>query len=301
MKVNERWGPEFIDNRDWRVYNEELVVRGEFYLDMEWVKSWDEELDWMNEGKRGSPFEFPESLIKLQSVWYQWVEYRGIEGITRKLAEHGLVPKYNDYSTINRRVNKLDIDFELPKEGTVNVSSDGSGMKMDNGGSYRERKYGGKRKKYIKVVITADPIKRKLIDCEVSIEGEGDSEPDIALDHIKKLERKGKKVEKFWGDPAFDKRELINHLAENGSEIAIKPRDIGTSDDPESRERKKLVEELESKGYKKWAKDKKYGMRWIGTEGMFSAVKRKFGENVRSTKVENMLKEAKRKFGHMNW
>lgn len=296
MVAKERWGPEFIDNRDWKAYNEELVVRGEFYLDMDWVGSWDEELDRMNEGKRGSPFDFPESLIGLQGVWHQWVDYGGIEGITRKLAEYGLVPDHNDYSTINRRVNNLEIDFELPKEGTVNVSCDGSGMKLDNGGDYRERKYGRTRKKYIKVVISADPKKRKLLDCDVSIGGEGDSEPDIALDHIKKLEEKGKKVEKFWGDPAFDKRELINHLAENGSEIAIKPRDIGTSDDPESQERKKLVEELESKGYKEWAKEKEYGMRWVGTEGIFSAVKRKFGENVRSRKVENMLKEAKRKF-----
>lgn len=295
-KTKERWGPKFVDNRDWIAYNEELVVRGEFYLDMDWVESWDEELDRMNEGKRGKPFDFPESLIRLQGVWHQWIEYRGIEGITRKLAEYDLLPNYNDFSTINRRVNKLEIDFELPKEGSVNVSCDGTGMKMSNGGDYMERKYGRTRKKYIKIVISADPIKRKLLDCDVSIEGEGDSEPDTALKHIKNLEENGKKVEKFWGDPAFDKNELINHLAGNGSDIAIKPRDIGTSDDPESQERKKLMEELESKGYKQWAKEKRYGMRWVGTEGIFSAVKRKFGEKVRSRKVENMLKEAKRKF-----
>lgn len=295
-KTKERWGPKFVDNRDWIAYNEELVVRGEFYLDMDWVESWDEELDRMNEGKRGKPFDFPESLIRLQGVWHQWIEYRGIEGITRKLAEYDLLPNYNDFSTINRRVNKLEIDFELPKEGSVNVSCDGTGMKMSNGGDYIERKYGRTRKKYIKIVISADPIKRKLLDCDVSIEGEGDSEPDTALKHIKNLEENGKKVEKFWGDPAFDKNELINHLAGNGSDIAIKPRDIGTSDDPESQERKKLMEELESKGYKQWAKEKRYGMRWVGTEGIFSAVKRKFGEKVRSRKVENMLKEAKRKF-----
>lgn len=169
-------------------------------------------------------------------------------------------------------------------------------MKMGNGGSYRERKYGRKRKKCIKVVITADPIKRKLLDCEVSIEGEGDSEPKTALRHIKKLKEKGKKVKKFWGDPGLDDRNLINCLAANGAEIAIKPRKLDTSNDPESAERKKLVEELKKKGYRKWAKDRKYGMRWVGTEGVFSAVKRKFGECVRSTKPENMLKEIKRKF-----
>ncbi|MEM3828204.1 MAG: hypothetical protein QXV17_06415 [Candidatus Micrarchaeaceae archaeon] len=31
--------------------------------------------------------------------------------------------------------------------------------------------------------------------------------------------------------------------------------------------------------YRKWAKYKKYGMRWIETECIFSAVKKKYGEN----------------------
>ena len=49
-------------------------------------------------------------------------------------------------------------------------------------------------------------------------------------------------------------------------------------------------------GYKEWAKHKGYGMRWVATEGIFSAVKRIFGENVRSHKAENAYKEAKMKF-----
>ncbi|HID42402.1 MAG TPA: hypothetical protein EYP30_01275 [Archaeoglobaceae archaeon] len=93
-----RWGEEFIDNRDWVGYNEELVVRGEFYLDLDWVKSWNKELKEMNKGKVGARFEYPESMIKLQAVWHQWVDYRGIEGITRKLAGLGLIPQFNDFN-----------------------------------------------------------------------------------------------------------------------------------------------------------------------------------------------------------
>ncbi|MFH1641806.1 MAG: IS5/IS1182 family transposase, partial [Nanoarchaeota archaeon] len=48
-------------------------------------------------------------------------------------------------------------------------------------------------------------------------------------------------------------------------------------------------------GYKKWAEEKEYGMRWA-TEGKFSSVKRKFGEYVRSAKKNNMIEEARRKF-----
>ena len=39
----------------------------------------------------------------------------------------------------------------------------------------------------------------------------------------KKLEEKGKRIKKFWGDGSFDDRRLINHLAKGGTEMAIKP------------------------------------------------------------------------------
>lgn len=48
-----RWGDVFVDDRDWVSYNEELVVRGFFYLDVDWVESWDRELEEMNRGEEG--------------------------------------------------------------------------------------------------------------------------------------------------------------------------------------------------------------------------------------------------------
>ncbi len=295
MMIKERWGKEYIDMRDWPSYNEELVVRGNFYLDVDWVKDWDKELKRMNICKKGSPFVFPESLIRLQAIWHQWVDYRGVEGIARMLAEHGLIPEYNDFSTINRRVNRTVVDFQLPREGEVNVSTDGTSVKFGNGGEYRERKYGNGRKKYIKVTITADPLKRKLLDADVDIEGEGDSEADVAKKHMEGLKNKGKKIKKFWGDGLFDSNELFNYLDENGIESAVKIRKNAVETGNGSA-RNKEVRKYMKKGYKKWAKEREYGQRWNGTEGIISAVKRKFGENVRSTKLVNMLKEAKMKF-----
>jgi hypothetical protein len=49
-------------------------------------------------------------------------------------------------------------------------------------------------------------------------------------------------------------------------------------------------------GYTRWSKEKDYGKRWICAEGIFSAVKRIFGENVRSHKITNSYREAKLKF-----
>jgi len=295
VNMTKRWGKKYKDERDWVIYNEELVVRGEFLLDLDWVESWDKELDEMNDGKRGSPYQFPNSLIELEAVWHQWVDYRGIEGITRKLVEFGKLKKYNDYSTINRRVNKIEIDFELPKQGNISVSCDGSGMKMTNRGEYRQSKY-GKVKKYLKVVISADPIKKKLLKCNVSIDGEGPSEPETAESHLKDLIHEGITVNKFWGDGSFDVKELFNFLEKQDIESAIKIRKNASLNAGGSLRRAREVKDYKKKGYKKWAKNKEYGRRWTGTEGIFSAVKRKFGENIRSRKVGNIFRETRRKF-----
>lgn len=294
--MEKRWGKKYVNKRAWKEINEEYVVKGEFFLDVDWVSSWDEELETMNKEKRGAPFEFPESLIQLQAVWGQWVNYRGLEGITRKLHEYELVPKYNDFSTIYRRIIKTNVELELPLDKNISVASDGSGIRMCKGGTYREKKYGKIRRKYIKVTISADPIKKKLLDCDVSIEGDGKSEPDTAIEHLESLIREGFNVNKFFGDGSFDKKDLFNLLDKYGIQSCIKIRGSATKDgDPYSVSRNKEVTSFIQLGYKKWAKARKYGLRW-NVEGIFSSIKRIFGENVRSAKIENMLIEIKRRF-----
>ncbi|MEM2259048.1 MAG: hypothetical protein QXE46_04050 [Candidatus Thermoplasmatota archaeon] len=42
--------------RNWKEYNEQLVRRGEFYISLDFMETWDEELEEMNYKKRGRPF-----------------------------------------------------------------------------------------------------------------------------------------------------------------------------------------------------------------------------------------------------
>lgn len=296
MVKSERWGKKYKDKRDWKAYSEELVVRGEFFLELDWVKSWDDELIEMNAGKRGAQYKFPESLIKLQAVWNQWVDVRGVEGITRKLQEYGLIPEYNDFSTINRRVNQIEAEIILPQTGTISVSTDGSGMKMTNRGDYKETKYGKKRKKFVKVTISADPIRKKLLAVDVSIDGEGASEPEVAISHLEELIELGFDIDKFWGDGSFDVNDLFDILDQYDIDSAIKIRRNAIIDPGGSVRRQIEVMKYRKMRYKKWAKKKEYGKRWVGTEGFFSAVKRKFAENTRSRRLDHLCHEVRRKF-----
>lgn len=298
MPKRERWGKKYEDKRDWKVENEKHVVRGEFLFDLDFVKSWDKELEEMNEGKRGAPFQFPESFIEWLAVLSQWISSRGLQGVTRRFQMYRLIPKEADYSTISIRVNKIDTSFELPKEGAISVSTDGSGMKMSSRGDYKETKYGDGKKKFLRVTISADPYKKKLLDIDVSIDGEGASEPEVAMSHLENLIALGYKVGEFFGDGTFDVHDLFDLLDQYAILSGIKIRK-NASLDPEGKgswRRRQEVLKYRKKGYKKWAEDAKYGMRWPGTEGIFSAVKGIFGEETRSKNIDNMIHEVKRKF-----
>ena len=290
---NDRWNQNRSFPRDWRLTNERLVVRGEFLLELGWVKSWDIELEDMNKGKIGHPYEFPESLIKFQAVLGQWIAYRGLEGVARKLEDCNLIPKHNDYSSAYRRIVKINPEIELPKVGNISVTTDGSGMKMNSAGEYRKDKYGNKgHKKYIRVVITADPFKKDLLDCEVFVDGQGPSEPEVAISHLEKLIEEGFDIDKFWGDGAFDVKDLFNLLQKYGILSAIKIRENASDKADGSMRRAREVEEYKKLGYKKWAKKNRYGSRWPATEGIFSAVKRMFGEQLAATSEIGMIQEA---------
>ena len=298
MPKSERWGKKFEDKRDWKIENEKYVVRGEFLFDLDFVKSWDKELEEMNEGKKGAPFQFPESFIEWLAVLSQWISNRGLQGVTRRFQYFGLIPKEANYSTISIRVNKIDTSFELPKEGSISVSTDGSGMKMSNRGDYKETKYGDGRKKFLKVTISADPYKKKLLDIDVSIDGEGPSEPEVAMSHLEELIAMGYNIGEFFGDGSFDVHDLFDLLDQYAILSGIKIRKNASLDEEGvgSWRRRQEVLKYRKKGYKKWARETGYGRRWTGTEGIFSAVKGIFGEETRSKNIDNMLHEVKRKF-----
>ena len=56
-KRKKRWGKKFEDKRDWKEYNEQLIRRGEFYINPTFLETWDEEIEKLNKGKVGQPYK----------------------------------------------------------------------------------------------------------------------------------------------------------------------------------------------------------------------------------------------------
>ena len=293
----------FVDHRVWSSYNETLVLRGEFLLDLTPFEQWKEELARMNQKKRGGQFRFPNSFIEWLVVWKQFLDYRSLEGVTRKFAELHLIPEAPDYTTLWHRLHRLQPPLRMPDYRDVEVASDGTGLKTSNAGEYRIFRYGdpnAAQKKHLVVVITADVRRKKLLGLEVHVEGKGYSEPRTAANHLRTLASQGYKVGKFYGDGAYPTHEMFRTLHEVGAEPVIK---IPVNATPHirnnrhgSKYRRRAVREYRALGYRRWADQKGYGIRWPGTEGVFSAVKRKFGENTVSRTPEGLVTEGYQRF-----
>ena len=161
-------------------------------------------------------------------------------------------------------------------------------------------KYGdpdaGKRKHPV-VIITADVRTGKIIGMESHVEGTGPSEPETASMHVREAVMKGVRVKGFYGDGAFDVNDLFDLMHSIGAKPVIKIRkNASPGRYVGSRYRRRAIREYREKRYRSWAAENNYGMRWPGTEGIFSAVKRKFGENCVSRNTEGLEAEGCQRF-----
>ncbi len=291
----ERWGRKFEDNRDWPECNERLVVRGEYLLDFEFVREgWRDELEKMNMNKTGRPFEFPNSLIELQAVWHaKSTPYRMIEGMTRSVCMLAQIPDYNDYTTANRRVNRLDLRLELPaSDGSLRIFCDGTGFQVVEGGEYLRDKYGKKNRRWIQVVLWGDPATKEPVSFDVKLIQS--SELESGREQLENIARQ-RRVEAAGGDGAFDQIDFWNWLDEHGIEPLIKP-DRNARDDSGSFTRNSAVIYRNEHGHGAWSRMSGYGFRWPATEGVISAAKRMFGEQIHARTETGMLQEARLKF-----
>lgn len=140
-----RWGS-YKDTRNWGEYNEKLVRRGEMYLSLDFLETWERDLGQMNAGKVGAPYEYPGPLMTFLGFVHVMlgVDYRGLEGFVRGLGRFVSVVA-PDYTCIWRRVGMLELDIRktlIEHEGKdVVISLDSSGVKVTNRGEWMREKW----------------------------------------------------------------------------------------------------------------------------------------------------------------
>ena len=214
---------------NWSSYNQSLVRRGEILLGFDVINNWDTELKEMNKDKIGEPFHYPNTFLLLlgYAKAYFHLPYRQTEGIAQGHAK-GKVPSIPHYTTINRRINKLNIKIKDNKSNKefeddyLIIAIDSTGIKVTNRGQWIRDKW-GIRKGYLKIHIAVDIKSKKILSMKVTDEHIHDSKmlPELVQNIIKS---NSVTASKLFADGAYDSNGIFRCLADNGILPCIKVR-----------------------------------------------------------------------------
>jgi len=275
------------------------LKRGEILLGFDVIDNWDSELKGMNKDKVGAPFHYPNTFLLLlgYAKAYFHLPYRQTEGIAQGHA-HGKVPSIPHYTTINRRINRLNI--KIKDIGSKNkefeydyliIAIDSTGIKVTNRGQWMNEKWDVRTKGYLKIHIAVNVKTKKILSMKVTDEHSHDSKalPGLIEDIIKS-DNNTIPIGKLFADGAYDDTEIFKFLADSGILPCIKVRKNSRFRLKKGNTLRNLSVLAQKNDLQKWKDSVSYGMRWIA-ETVFSCIKRTFGEYVYSVKFENMVKE----------
>jgi len=220
----------------WSIYNRSLVRRGEILLGFDVINNWDIKLKEMNKDKIGEPFHYPNisHLLLGYAKAYFHLPYRQTEeGIAQGHAK-GKVPSIPDYTTINRRINRLDIKIKDTdsknkefKEEYIIIAIDSTGIKVTKRGQWMEEKWHIKNKKgYLKIHVAVDvKPNKKILSIKVIDEHVHDSKmlPEL-VENIIESDDNLTAIGKLLGDGAYEGNEIFRCLVHNGILPCVKVR-----------------------------------------------------------------------------
>ncbi len=278
----------------WSDYNQSLVRRGEIIIGFDIINNWDTELKEMNKDKVGEPFHYPNTFLLLlgYAKVYFHLPYRQTEGIAQGHA-NGKVPSIPDFTTISRRINKLNIPINDNKHGVSKdeyliIAIDSTGIKITNRGQWLRDKWNVKKKGYLKIHVAVNVKSKKILSMKVTDEHVHDSKalPELVDDIIKS----DKIIGKLFADGAYDNNDIFRYLFDNGILPCIKVRKNARVRWKKGNILRNLSVLTQRNDLQKWKDSVSYGKRWIA-ETVFSSIKRMFGEYVYSVKFKNMIQE----------
>ena len=250
----------------------------------------------MDKNKAGEPFHYLNTFLLLlgyAKVYFHLPYRQTKEGIAQAHAK-GKVPSIPDYSTISRRINRLDIKTEDNKnmefeDDYIVVAIDSTGIKVTNRGQWMRDKW-NIRKGYLKIHISVNVRNKKILSMKVTDEHvhDGKALPELVDDTIKS-DRKIT-VCKLFADGAYDSNDVFRYLSENGILPCIKVRKNVRIKLKTNHILRNLSVLAQRNGLQGWNDSVNYGSRWTA-ETVFSSIKRTFGEHVYSVRFKNMVQE----------
>jgi IS5 family transposase len=258
-------------------------------LDFDVIDGWDNELSLMNYGKVGEPYDYPDSFMQLLGYMrvYFHLPYRQTQGVVIAHASTK-VPCIPDYSTISRRVNRLDIKIHEKLDNDIVIALDSTGIKVANRGEWMRHKW-HVRKGYLKIHVAVDIKKKRILSLEVTSEEVHDGSMLRKLVDTASSSAGGNHVKGVLADGMYDSNNNFRYLSNNHIKPGIKTRSNSKIKSSNSHARNMSVVRQQA-NLKRWKQSVSYGYRWMA-ETAFSSIKRMFGEYVTARKFPNMVKE----------
>lgn len=301
-----RWGKKFVDKRNWKEVNGRLVRHGTMLVSISFLENEKAVLKEMNLGKVGKPFKYINPLFEYAGLLHCYLHlgFRQTEGLLIGFAEKEPLLKKPDFSTINRRFNKLPTKIQPRKtKDGFTIIIDSTGISTTNRSEWMRKIHRKGKidecKGFLKLHVAIDEETKEILTAEITTEKVGDNKKFNELVEGS-IENTGKKAAKIKADGSYSSYEDFDLLEQLGIEPIINiPRNALTGlpenkylnrrRNLEPRTRTKYAKQ-QLKNKKKWHKEKQYGKRW-GIETLFSTIKRRFGQHSQSTKYKNMQHE----------
>ena len=198
-------------------------------LSLDFIEQWDDLLAEMNAGKRGRPFQYPEPFVAWMACIHVFLQmpYRQMEGFVRKLTE--FIPRLTaaDYTTLFRRIQRLDLSLivapELLAEDVI-IAVDSTGFQVTNRGEWMREKW-QVRRGWIKVHAMIDVETNQVLGLEVTDESVQDDRMFVPLlDQVPQHCGEEHPVHRVLGDGAYDRNGIFNALEHRGILAGIKTR-----------------------------------------------------------------------------
>ncbi len=282
--------------KNWREYNESLVRRGDvtLWFDASVIEAWEHD---NAASKVGRPFTYSdlavETLLTLRELFR--LPYRQTEGFGQalaKLMEADLaIP---DFTSLAKRAAKLGVALDVRQaKGPIDVVVDSTGLKVFGEGEWKVRQHGvGKRRTWRKLHLAVDPATQEIV-AELLTENSG-HDADQAKPLLNQVDGP---VKTFYGDGAYDKWKVYDHLAEQEITPIIPPqhnakikRHGNSLAQPLPRD--EAIRGIRRQGRSGWKREVGYHRRSLAETAMYR-LKSCFGNVLRNREFKNQRTEAR--------
>ncbi len=282
--------------RSYAEYEKELLARKkkqfEFLMSRPTVEEFIRELERMNRRKKGRRYVVPASILLL--LHFLKITFRMDDRLLALLLT-SIMKQYADerqfdHSTIVKRREGLDLKVPSgitpEKLAGKTLYFDGVCLRLGRGGYYRSKAYKTEAK-YLRIGVFTDG-NGKAVD--FTIGDEHDSEIGMIREKMPLIEKSHAKAMTI--DGIGSSIDVVCRLTKAGIQPIIRAsvavvESKRNAPPPHDCIKMKKEDDLiwdsyakRQEDYQKWRKETEYSLRWVYSEGRFSAFKRMFGEEV---------------------